>query len=111
MNKRVLREVKLAYLDCWSDYKQSKSLQELDFMASDFLPPSEVKAILKEAIPHGLRKFDTSCVDLFSADCMIKIAREKGVCFYVKGNKMPPSSTLASRDHQMLNGITRISWD
>jgi len=83
-DKKILEEVKQAYIDAWSDkcFDEVEPLRNLDFRASEPVSPKVAVQIMKKAVPNGYNDFTPDLLDVLD-DCQVTLAREGSVCIYV----------------------------
>jgi len=108
----VLEQVKTAYADCWMD-SGFYAIRQLEFKASEAVPPDEAEMIARCAIPDGYNAFRPHLLGKFPPDCQITFAREYSVCLYVTPGDLPlpTDCALGCDEYDFEDGILRVWWD
>jgi len=120
----VADEVAEAYADCW-DYQPEGHFdpvawaavagrRNLDFLASDWMPRDEAKAVLQKYVP-GYNLFHPDLLEHLPASTEVRIAREGSVALYVRGARLPSAAKMSADERHnvdlMGTRCVRYWWD
>lgn len=124
--KRIFKEVKAAYTDCWdhdgtdADWDRVANLRNLHFRASGPVTREEAVAIMMVALQAkdiddcSYNEFTPDVLNVLPADCQIVIAREGSVCMYLMGFQPSPAMVKTMKADESMDYDSkgwRLWWD